>query len=410
MSGRIALVLAGGAARGAYEVGVVSYLLEALPRDFGRAVPIDILSGTSVGAINASMLAAYAHEPSRRASRLTDYWTKLRISDMLRPDDRGLLAAAYGFLGGSTRLRESDARRGGILDPSGIERIVKEAIPFERIGDNIRAGHLDALTLSATHVGSGRTTVFIEQGSRIGTCDATDPTIVGVPVNVRAEHALASAAIPFLFPAVKIDGDFYTDGGLRQNVPLSPPLRLGATGIIVVNPRYVDPSPPFAVEAEREASFPGPFFLLGKALNALLLDRIDNDLVQVQRINRMLEAGVRSYGPEFIGTLNRELGGPPGELGLRPVRTALISASKDIGVMAGEYVRSPLFAKRTRGLVSRVMRRIADATDEADLLSYLLFDGEFAARLIELGRSDAKARHAELAALVAERLDGKVAA
>ena len=118
------------------------------------------------------------------------------------------------------------------------------------------------------------------------------------PVPISAEHALASAAVPFLFPAVRIDNTFYCDGGLRQNVPLSPARRLGADGLIVVNPRYIPAEPPPAeVANERLRDYPGPFFLLGKALNALLLDRIDADIDRLHRINLILEAGQRRYGP-----------------------------------------------------------------------------------------------------------------
>src|SRR5205823_6151323 len=123
-----------------------------------------------------------------------------------------------------------------------------------------------AVTMSTTHVGTGRTVVFVEQGPEGPRYVSGDPTVVSVPTELRAEHALASAAIPMVFPSVRIGDEFYADGGLRQNVPLAPALRLGAEALIVISPRYVDPSPPRLVQAVEDPEYPGPFYLLGKAL------------------------------------------------------------------------------------------------------------------------------------------------
>jgi NTE family protein len=138
---------------------------------------------------------------------------------------------------------------------------------------------------------------------------------------------------------------------------------------------------------------------LGKALNSLLLDRIDHDLDRLEAINDLMEAGERRFGSAFPHAINDELAQSGRVHRIRQVRTALIRATRDIGGLAAEFVRSGSFAKRVHGVVGRVMRRIADATADADLLPYLLFDGEFAAQLIELGRADARARHEELCAL-----------
>jgi NTE family protein len=298
---------------------------------------------------------------------------------------------------GRPHYSDDGQRRGGILDPTGIERVVGRALDFKRIGENIRAGRLYAITLSTTHVGSGRTVVFVERRDGGLPKWTNDPTVEARAVEIRAEHALASAAIPFLFPAVKIDGEFYCDGGLRQNVPLSPARRLGADGLIVVSPRFIQwGSIPPKVEKEREQAFPGPLFLLGKALNALLLDRVENDIDRLDRINRILMAGCKVYGPGFLDAINKELGNPESDLRTRPLMVVLIRASQDIGRLAAEFVRSPRFPKRAPGAIGRLMRRVAESAIEADLLSYLLFDGDFAQQLIELGRADAQKRHEEL--------------
>ncbi|HTB72213.1 MAG TPA: patatin-like phospholipase family protein [Polyangiaceae bacterium] len=402
---RVGLVLAGGSARGAYEVGVVRYVVEEISRALGRDIPIDVISGTSAGSINAGMLAAYADRPGERGGLLARQWTNLEIEDVVRLAPGEILHVATRMLGRGSRSAER--RRGGVLDPSGIERIVRDTIPFDAIDGHVRSGRLTALSISTTHVASGRTVIFVQRGEAGIPRWGSDPTMAARTCRIRADHVLASAAVPLLFPAVEIDGEFYCDGGLRQNVPLSPARRLGADGLIVVNPRYIRedtlPSPEVADERERE--YPDPLFVFGKAMNALLLDRIENDIRRLEKLNAVLAAGERRFGPDFVATLNEELG-RGGESALRPLDVVYIRASEDIGVLAAEYVRSPEFAKRVPGLIGRGLRRIGEGENEADLLSYVLFDGAFAGRLIEIGWSDARARHDELATFFAKRLKG----
>jgi NTE family protein len=300
---------------------------------------------------------------------------------------------------GGERARDSTGeRRGGLLDPRGIERVIKGAIPFDAVARNIERGLVGALTISTTHVGSGRTVVFIDKSAATRLAPSDDPLAVDVVTPLQAEHAAASAAIPFLFPAVRIDGDFYTDGGLRQNVPLSPAVRLGADRLLIVSPKSKE-APPALTPG---ASFPGPFALLGKALNALLLDRVDGDLDRLRGINRLLEAGSRQYGRGFVERVNLELEQSQERRPLRQVQATMIRPSQSLGALAAEHVRSAGFARRERGLLVRLMRRIADSSWDSELLSYLLFDGEYARRLIELGRADARARHDELVAFFAD--------
>jgi NTE family protein len=404
--GTVALVLAGGAARGAYEVGVVRYVLEDVAKALGRDVPIDILCGTSAGSINACMLAAHADKPSLRGSMLAKRWTDLRLEDVVRPSPGELFSLGGRLLGRSPSTKDRrPGRRGGIFDPTGVEAIVRDAVPFEKIADHMKAGLLTAMSISTTHVASGRTVVFVQRMQGGTPRWGGDPTMVVRPAVIRADHVLASAAVPLLFPAVEIDGSFYCDGGLRQNVPLSPARRLGADSLVVINPRYIREVKPTPAEAEaREREYPDPLFVVGKAMNALLLDRIENDIDRLNRLNAVLAAGTARYGPGFTDALNEELA----KLGagkLRPLEVVYIRASNDIGVMAADYVRSADFAKRVRGLIGRIVRRINEGEHEADLLSYVLFDGEFAGRLIEVGRADARQCHDALVRLFAARLE-----
>ncbi len=394
---RVALVLAGGAARGAYEVGIVKYVLLDVARSLSRRIHLDILCGTSVGALNACALAAFADmPPAERIGRLLDVWRGLDIDAMISPDVRGVFAMGGRLLGRAPRARDVPAREGGLLDPSGLERLVVREIPFAHIRANLEYELLDALTVSTTHVATGRTVVFIQRREPGLPPWSADPTVEPRAEEITPAHALASAAIPILFRAVRIDGEYYCDGGLRQNVPLSPARRLGADGVLVINPRFIPTTPLGDEEEEVEDAFPGPLFLLGKTLNALLLDRIDTDLARLESVNKILEAGKRAYGPDFVDKLNVTLGHKPGR-GLRPMSSMLVRASRDIGQLATEYVRSAAFS-HVQGITGRLMRRLAeqDGRNEADLLSYLLFDGGFASRLIELGYADAHARHDEL--------------
>jgi NTE family protein len=185
---RIALVLAGGAARGAYEVGVVRYILEEVAGALGRRpLPLDIVCGTSVGAINACFLAATADD-EHRALRLVDHWRRLRVDHVVRIDSSHIFGLVRGLFG-----RPSNPRRGGILDPAGLGRVVAAGIDFRRIRHNLRAGLLEAVTVSTTHIATGRTTVFIERADGTIPRWSRDATIVARPAELTAAHALASA-------------------------------------------------------------------------------------------------------------------------------------------------------------------------------------------------------------------------
>jgi NTE family protein len=399
--GKVALVLAGGAARGAYEVGVIQHVLEDVARDLGRDPPLDILCGTSVGALNTCGLAAFADYPRARVRRLVDVWSHLTIDRVLSVDRGELFTLARSLLGRPPHLGP-DAQHGiGLVDPTAIEKLITEAVPFSRIQQHLDAGLLSAVTVTATHIGSGRTVVFIAQRAALSSSWSTDPTMIGEKVILEPVHALASAAIPVLFPAVRVGAEFYCDGGLRQNVPLSPARRLGADGMLVVSPRHLPLARPDEPEIRaNEEAFPSPLFLLGKTLNALLLDRLDSDIDRLRRINMILEAGCRTFGENFLDQINAAMGNPPGKQGMRPLATVLVRASEDLGKLAAEFVREPSFLQRNPGIVGRLMRRMADAegASQADLLSYILFDGEYARELIALGRRDARRQHQELCA------------
>jgi NTE family protein len=401
---RRALVFSGGGARGAYEAGVVRYLLEELPRRLGRPIRFDILCGTSVGAIHACFLAATAHEDAARGARLVEFWTSMRIEDVLPLSRRDLLRLPRRLLG---LRRVVEAMRGGaaperlygLLNTEALEKLVLHAIPWRNIRANVREGRIDAVCVAATQIATGRVTIFMESRDQTVPEWTRDPNILPRPTRLMPTHALASAAIPVLFPAVRVASTYYVDGGLRLNTPLAPALRLGADRVLVVALR---PHPSQAGDAalaeQRVADYGSPFFLFGKLLNALLLDHVDTDLARMHVMNEMLEDGARAFGPGFLEKLNAEAV-KAGRNPFRPIRDLVIRPSADLAVLAGQILqsmggereRSPLLRLAARNLVEG--RR----TPESDLLSYLLFDGEFLAPLAELGMRDARAREQELA-------------
>ena len=394
---RVGIVLSGGGSRGAYEAGVIQYLREDLPRRLGRHVPLDIITGTSVGAINATFLAASNDDPDTQARRLVDHWESLRLEELIGLRVRDVVRAVKLLGGGDPEPPGPGTwRYGGLLETSGLERFVVHAIPWRAIDRNLRNGSVQALTVSATHVGSGHTIVFLSSRDPVpGRGWSRDPFTRHRTARIGPRHVLASAAIPLLFPAVKIGDEFFTDGGLRQNTPLSPASRLGADKVLVISLRHVAVESK-EIQRERTIAYPKPLFILGKALNALLLDRTDYDLDRMRRLNAILEAGQKQFGPDFMTLMNQELmrlrGAP-----LRIIEPLHIRPSVDIGALAAEFVardRAIIHGRVARRLIHRLAG--GEASHESDFLSYLLFDGNWARELIALGRSDAARIEEEL--------------
>ncbi len=389
------LVLAGGAARGAYEAGVLSYLREELEPELGRALKLDILAGTSVGAIHACYLAATCHEPRQQARGLIEHWHAMKVEEVLRCSFGDVFRLVREAL--SKPSSSKDIQYGGLVDPRGLRALVGRGIPWLQIGRNLRKGHLEALAISATHVGTGNATVFVQRGDHSLPQWSDDPDYHAVAARIGPNHALASAAIPVVFPAVRVHRQLHVDGGLRLNVPISPALRLGAQRVIVISLRTQsrrgnDNATGGATEQEREHAVASAPFLVGKMLNMLMTDRTDQDLGRLRRLNSILEAGTAAYGPGFADVLSSAVN-PHRSQPVRYVRELLVRPSRDLGELAAEYVRTAEFRRRSSGLAHRTILRLVEreAPREADMASYLLFDGGFADILIELGRQDARA-------------------
>lgn len=397
-----AVVLSGGGARGAYEVGVLGYILKNLPKGVVRPGSLQIFCGTSVGAVHACFLASSAQLPEHNVQHLEKTWMALRIEQLVRMGALDLMRLPKDFWG---LVSGQEIPMGMLLDIPAFRQLVAGEIPWPQIGRNIASGLIQNLTVSTTHIESGRTVVFVdgaEEELRSWTRDNRRLARVG---RIGPQHAIASAAIPLLFPAVSIDGAYYCDGGLRQNTPLSPALRLGADRVLVVavghGADHGKGAAKLAMEglmrAHRPENPPAASLVMGKVLNALLLDHLDYDLAQLRGINRILEDGEAAFGPTFRQTLSDTTAKFRGA-GYRPVEPLVIRPSQDLGQMAWAWMQEE--GMGMPGLIGRALSMVvrSERASSADFLSYLLFDGRYGRHLMELGRADAHAARDSLIA------------
>jgi NTE family protein len=403
-AGRTALVLSGGGARGAYEAGVLRYLRGELARDLGAQPRIDILCGTSIGAVNACFLASLAHRPEDQGETLVEAWRSLRLEEVFHWRALRLVGLPLYLWRQlrATRLRQLSWRISDFLWPEALSRLVERQVDWGALHRNVREGHLAALTVTATDLGTGRAVVFVESRAPLPTW-SRDALLEARAREIGPEHALASGAIPLLFRPVRIEGSWFVDGSVRLNVPLAPAIRLGAERVLVVALRHRERAapPPRSDGAEP----PTTAAQLGRILNALLLDHTDYDLERLHKINELVAQGRRSCGPEFaekLAALSADGLAPP----MREVKDLVIRPSRDIGLLARDHAERRVRRLRRGTLASRLLRRAAadaEASQDgaADLASYLLFDREFADELVALGWADARAMRGELAAFFA---------
>jgi NTE family protein len=374
----VGLVLAGGGARGAYEIGALSALLPELER---RGERPRVLVGTSVGALNTAYLAASADQPAAEAcARGEQIWRTTSYRDVLRPflslRSLGLGARFLGQLAGL--LRSAPA---AIVDPAPLAATLERMIPFERIAANVERGVVAAAAVVATSALSSRSVVFHHGGASPPADDKRGIDYVGAKLAV--DHVRASAAIPGIFPAVHLESPqrargWYWDGGTRLNTPIKPVLALGAERVIVLGLNSIAAGP-----AELAGEW-RPDLVAGATqyLQAMFADPLAHDVRTLAGINRALA----------------EDGGGEAE-GRSPIPYIFIAPRKrdSIGAIAqrvfNESYRGPGKAlRRRRRDLSIIGRLVAGGTDplHGELLSYLFFAPELAEDLIELGRGDAE--------------------
>lgn len=388
-----ALILSGGGARGAYEAGVLSYLFEELPKKHKFCPRFDIVCGSSVGAINASFFASGAHHTKGMIENLTSTWEKLAPEKIIQFSFRKMLTLPLWGIRGTA------PEQSALFDVTPLVEMLKHRISWPQLATNIKKGPLYAVTVSATDMETGVTVVFTHRKGGGAHPPSRDPYVVSVPSVIAPKHVLASAAIPLLFPPVKLKRRLYYDGSIRHSTPISPALRLGATHIFVISLR--SPVTPFKFNLEEATNSVNPNFLYmaGKLFNAFMLDRLYYDLDRLQRVNAIIEMGEKTYGLDFLKELNKTvvpLRGVP----YRKVKFCTISPSEDLGDLAAHVARMSRLRQKRRTALRTLLETVARVgfIEHSDLLSYVLFDAPYTRALIDLGRQDARQKEEEILA------------
>ncbi len=372
--GHTGLVLTGGGARAAYQVGAVRALSEIAPPG---QIPFDIIAGISAGAINGIGLATLAEDFQEGAKQLTATWEGLTPDRIFRTGALRLASI------GSRWIRDLSA--GGLIGKSGINylldsgplrRLISTEIPIGRMRRHLRSGRLRGVAVSATNYHTGSGVTFFEGAAEIEPW--TRSTRVGIRQRITVEHVMASAAIPIFFAPVALDGSFYGDGCVRMTYPMSPAIHMGADRIVAVSVRHLtDPSETAEREVRQKTDHLPLSEIAGVLLNAVFLDSVDSDLERLNRMNRTLSL------------LPRE---KLKDLEVRPIPALALRPSQDLGKLAAdEYVRFP-------GMLRYLLKGIGAAGHAGeDLLSYLAFEPTYIQRVMELGFDDTMARRDEIA-------------
>ena len=379
----LGLVLSGGGARGAYQVGVLQYLA----RQFPSAIP-EILTGVSAGAINAAFIASRQEPFVQKLDELAEMWSNLRIDQVFRVDhDLMWRAVRWGgrlLTGGKSPLKPAKS----MVDTRPLQEVLQRELhaaddgTIDGIHASLRAGWLRAFALTASSYTTGQSITWVQTREDCAMPAWERPQRKSQQCAVRVDHVMASAALPFFFPAIEVDGKWYGDGGIRLTAPLSPALHLGAHKILAISNHYARTDREF--DTPEVAGYPPPAQVLGILFNAVFLDVVDQDVMRMQRMNDVL----RRCPPE-------------GRDGMRVVELMVMRPSRDLGSLSREYEpRLPrAFRLLTRGLGTR-------ETSSPDVLSLLMFQEDFVQRLIDLGEEDAEARADELSAFIERNGNG----
>jgi len=368
------LILSGGGARAAYQVGVLAAIAELLPP--GADNPFPVIVGTSAGAINAVSLASGALDFRRAIERLTAFWQGFRSHLVLRSDWPGVIRQASRFVSHSL-LGIGAQVPVALLNSSPLRGLLNDKLQMNGIAEAIAQKQLQAVAVTAFGYESGQAVTFYQGG---GTINAwLRHRRIGVPTQLSVDHLLASSAIPLLFAPVKIGEEFFGDGAVRQSAPISPALHLGATRVLVVgvsgNPRGVDPEQP--LERAYTGQQPTLAQIGGHMLNSTFIDSLESDIELLERLNQFSH-----LMPD---------GTPIRTLGVAPVEVLVISPSQPIDEIAARHRQElpPALRLFLRGPG-------ATKTSGAGVLSYLLFESGYCSELIDLGRRDALAKREEL--------------
>jgi NTE family protein len=371
--GDLAVMLTGGGARAAYQVG----LLRGIARHFPD-LEIQIITGVSAGAINAIYLAAMHGNLARRVEQLRDLWAVLECHHVFTPNYKALLPLRTALK--AVLPPRYSKRPHGLFNTRPLAELLRRVLntpyrhmPIEGIRRNLASHSIEAVALITLDYSTGQSVRWV-QGRHTDAFEG--PNRRAVQTEMTVEHVLASAALPFIFPAVQIGHGWYGDGGIRLSAPLSSAVHLGASRIIAMSTGY-QRTPDEATHPVVQG-YPPTAQILGQVVNAIFLDAIDEDVVRMERLNAMIRK---------LDT--RERGG------FKPIDLLVLRPSVDLGKMAGDYER---YLPRSMKLFTRALG--ARETESPDFVSLLMFEPHYTETLIAIGERDVEARLDELRAFL----------
>ncbi len=375
MERKIGLILTGGGARAAYQVGVLKAIAEILPRRARN--PFSIISGTSAGAINAVTLAVNAGNFRQGVQYLLGFWRHAQVDHIYRADPIGVLSNTSRWIAGLllSSMGSNRLNRVSLLNNSPLVALLNETMPCDKIQESIDSGHLHALSITASGYTSEQSVTFY-QGAK-GIKPWQRARRLGIPVRIETRHLQASSAIPFLFPAVRLNREYFGDGSMRQIAPISSALHLGAQRVLVIG---VGQGADDQGKRRRSYSYPSLAQIAGHAMNSIFLDSLEIDLERLRRINRTVA---------LLSDEKRQ------STSLQHVDVLVIQPSESIEKIAQRYAKNLPWAIRFLLRLVGAMR-----SGGANLVSYLLFEKSFCRALIELGYQDAMRRRTEILTLL----------
>jgi len=375
-SPRVGLIMTGGGARAAYQVGVLRALSELLPRS--ARSPFPVICGTSAGAINAAVLAVDADNFKRGVRRLMTVWKNFRAHHVYRADPVGVIRNSSRWIFAGLTGGVYTRRPVSLLDNSPLVALLRRHLDFAAIQRRIEAGALRAFSVTCSGYTSGQSVTFFQGQPDLAPWERARR--IGVSMSITIEHLVASSALPFIFPPVHINREYFGDGSMRQIAPISPALHLGADRLLVIGVgRQLQQRPP---ERIRTASHPSLAQIAGHALNSIFLDSLEVDLERLQRINRTIEVIPREILERSRYTLHH-------------VDFRVLTPSEELEKIASQHARE--LPRTIRALLYTVggLRRSGST-----LLSYLLFEQSYCRALIQLGYRDTMARKDDLLAFL----------